>query len=188
MGPESHLGSHGKMVDTFTFLKENKVAGEKSFERVVRANPGKVAQDVSNRGRPVAVNLVRSPTQALLEGSYCGKAATHNELSADASSFVVDPTRAKPSKVIMWLNTLMLDVERRSAFPQEPGGFMKMAVVGQLNGLMNHFMSLCKVDTIVLPMPYNQVRVRVRVRVRIRGRGRVRVRVRPLPLPHTPTP
>ena len=29
----------------------------------------------------------------------------------------------------MWLNTLMLDVERRSAFPQEPGGFMKMAVV-----------------------------------------------------------
>ena len=57
----------------------------------------------------------------------------------------------------MWLNTLMLDVERRSAFPQEPGGFMKMAVVGQLNGLMNHFMSLCKVDTIVLPMPYNQL-------------------------------
>ena len=29
--------------------------------------------------------------------------------------------------------------------------------VGQLNGLMNHFMSLCKVDTIVLPMPYNQL-------------------------------
>ena len=29
----------------------------------------------------------------------------------------------------MWLNTLMLDVERRAAFPQEPGGFMKMAVV-----------------------------------------------------------
>ena len=190
VGTESHLGSHGKMVDTFTFLKENKAAGEKSFERVVRANPGKVAQDVSNRGRPVAVNLVRSPTQALLEGSYSGKAATHNELSADATSFVVDPTRAKPSKVIMWLNTLMLDVERRSAFPQEPGGFMKMAVVGQLNGLMNHFMSLCKVDTIVLPMPYNQVRVRVRVRGRGRGRGRgrVRVRVRPLPLPHTPTP
>ena len=101
VGPESHLGSHGKMVDTFTFLKENKMAGEKSFERVVRANPGKVAQDVSNRGRPVAVNLVRSPTQALLEGSYCGKAATHNELSADASSFVVDPTRAKPSKVTL---------------------------------------------------------------------------------------
>ena len=41
VGPESHLGSHGKMVDTFTFLKENKAAGEKSFERVVRANPGR---------------------------------------------------------------------------------------------------------------------------------------------------
>jgi len=156
-GPESHLGSHGKMVDTFTFLKENKAAGEKSFERVVRANPRKVAQDVSNRRRPVPVHLVRSPTQALLDGNYNGKAATHNELSADATSFVVDPTRAKPSKVIMWLNTLMLDVERRAAFPQEPGGFMKMAVVGQLNGLMSHFMSLCKVDTIVLPMPYNQL-------------------------------
>ena len=65
VGPESHLGSHGKMVDTFTFLKENKAAGEKSFERVVRANPGKVAQDVSNRSRPVALNLVRSPTRSV---------------------------------------------------------------------------------------------------------------------------
>ena len=34
---------------------------------------------------------------------------------------------------------------------------MKMSVVGQLNGLVTHFMTLCKVDTIVLPMPYNQL-------------------------------
>ena len=32
-----------------------------------------------------------------------------------------------------------------------------MAVVGQLNALIKEYMTLCKVDTVVLPMPYNQV-------------------------------
>jgi hypothetical protein len=32
-----------------------------------------------------------------------------------------------------------------------------MAPVGQLNALVKDFMALCKVDTVVLPMPYNQV-------------------------------
>jgi len=164
-GPESHLGSHGKMVDTFTFLKENKAAGEKSSERVVTklSALGGVAQDAecTHTPRPARApkpyDLVRSPSKAVLQGRYSGASSTHSLLSAEASSFVVDPTRAKPSKVIMWLNTLMLDVERKAAMPAEPGGFMKMAVVGQLNGLTSHFMSLCKVDTIVLPMPYNQL-------------------------------
>ena len=155
-GLESHLGSHGKMVDTFTFLKENKAAGEKSSARVMRSSLSKVAQDAEAPSASVR-NLVRSPSKAVLEGSYTGGSSTHHELSATATSFVVDPTRAKPSKVIMWLNTLMLDVERKAAMPAEPGGFMKMAIVGQLNGLTSQFMSLCKVDTIVLPMPYNQL-------------------------------
>lgn len=48
-------------------------------------------------------------------------------------------------------------IERKSAMPAEPGGYMKMSVVGQLNGLIAHFMTLEQVDTIVLPMPYNQL-------------------------------
>jgi len=155
-GPESHLSSHGKMVDTFTFLKENKAAGAKSSQRVIRSNKC-VAVDAEQPDRSQRQDMVRSPSMAVLQGLYTGGSATHSELSADATQFVVDPTRAKPSKVIMWLNTLMLEVERKAAMPAEPGGFMKMAVVGQLNGLTSQFMSLCKVDTIVLPMPYNQL-------------------------------
>ena len=51
----------------------------------------------------------------------------------------------------------MRRIERRSAMPAEPGGFMKMAVITQLNGLNAQYQAMHKVDTIVLPFPYNQL-------------------------------
>ena len=72
-------------------------------------------------------------------------------------AFEADPTRGKVLKSLVWLSTLMQRIERRSALPAEPGGFMKMAVIAQLNALNSLFQDLHKVNTIVLPFPYNQL-------------------------------
>lgn len=153
------IGSNGKMIDTLTFLKENKAAGKKKIMKVVRSIGSEAeSEDVDNEAgsRAASYKALRSPSKANLQEGYNGTTSTHDLLGASMHQFIVDPTRAKPSKVIMWLNTLVLDIERRAAMPSEPGGFMKMAVVGQLNGLITHFMALYKVDTMALPMPYNQ--------------------------------
>ena len=183
--------SNGKMVDTFSFLRENKEAGGAKVAAVLKTQRGDAESDDENDHHgprrkissplPNRQRLSLKSGQALFAAS--GRASTHSLLDTE-SDFLVDPTRAKPSKVIMWLNTLMVavrdhlsnqravlicsladltfcpapcQIESKAVPASEPGGFAKMAAVGQLNALVKEFMTLCKVDTVVLPMPYNQV-------------------------------
>ena len=193
--------SNGKMVDTYSFMRENKNAGGKKIAAVLEAKRPPIASLLSPKSEAESddenddhgpSNLPPSPLpnrqrlglksgQALKAAS--GRLSTHSLLDTEAD-FLVDPTRAKPSKVIMWLNTLMFavrdhlsnqravpicslvdltfcpapcQIESKAVPASEPGGFAKMAAVGQLNALVKEFMTLCKVDTVVLPMPYNQV-------------------------------
>tara|TARA_B100000795_G_scaffold153695_2_gene115222 strand:- start:724 stop:2439 length:1716 start_codon:yes stop_codon:yes gene_type:complete len=183
--------SNGKMVDTFSFLRENKEAGGAKVAAVLKTQRGDAESDDENDHHgprrkissplPNRQRLSLKSGQALFAAS--GRASTHSLLDTE-SDFLVDPTRAKPSKVIMWLNTLMVavrdhlsnqravlicsladltfcpapcQIESKAVPASEPGGFAKMAAVGQLNALVKDFMALCKVDTVVLPMPYNQL-------------------------------
>ena len=101
------LGSSGRMVDTFTYLKENKDAGEKRLEDVLFAkgdatedrHPG--ISDAQARGR-----WRKAATAAIVTTRKSGTAATYELLGTKETQFVVNPTRAKATKVIVWLNTL----------------------------------------------------------------------------------
>ena len=91
--------SRGKMVDTFNFLKTHRDQGERKLKDVVPdvlgTAPGKTA------------------------GSVDGVQSTHELLTEASRLFLVDPTRAKPAKVIMWLNKHCSDVSGGRLWNQE---------------------------------------------------------------------
>ena len=70
---------------------------------------------------------------------------------------VSDPTRAKPLKALLWINLLMSKIEAKCPPAAQNAGFMKMAAINQINALNAHLQNVCKIDTLVLPLPYNQL-------------------------------
>jgi len=74
-----------------------------------------------------------------------------------ARASIGHPTRGKPLLVLMWLSFVMRRVEKEALRPSDPGGFMKMAGIAQLNAMQKSILKLDKIDTLALPMPYNQL-------------------------------
>ena len=68
-----------------------------------------------------------------------------------------DPTRGKVLKVLLWLQVLLGRIEGKCAKGTEEGGYMKMAGINQINALGTQFYKLYQIDTLVLPLPYNQL-------------------------------
>ena len=68
-----------------------------------------------------------------------------------------DPTRGKPLKVLLWLQVLLSKCETKAAKGAEEGGYMKMAGINQVNALGTHFFKMYQVDSLVLPLPWNQL-------------------------------
>jgi hypothetical protein len=153
--------SNGKMVDTYSFLRENKLAGGKKIAAVLQtklppepsllSSKSDVDSDVDSDdenddhgpSRITPSTLPNRQRMGLKSGQTLkvasGRVSTHSLLDPPTGpgngGFLVDPTRAKPSKVIMWLNTLMVDVREP---PFEPASRADL-----LFGCSHHFPTPC---------------------------------------------
>ena len=109
--------SNGRMVDTYNFLNANKAAGEKSLAAIL----SRVRHEGHNTDSPSALGRQQSRQIEHAKAAAANKSplrtrqtiggieATRQHLETNRH-FLVDPTRAKPAKVIMWLNTLTFAV------------------------------------------------------------------------------
>ena len=70
---------------------------------------------------------------------------------------VSDPTRGKVLKVLLWIQVALTRLEKCMPKAAETGGYMRMSGITQCYALSSHFQTIDRVDTVVLPLPYNQL-------------------------------
>lgn len=141
LGAAATAATNGPMTNTFHWLKQRREAGVKNINH---------AYDDRDKPPPLIPTL----------------SASEDDLGADLQSSVYmvcehtqDPTRGKVLAVLGWINVLIAQCERNglTSGGTAPGGYMKMAGISQVNALNSCFQNLNKIDTIVLPLPYNQL-------------------------------
>jgi len=137
-GDNAIISKTGAMLNTLEWLKRRRACG------------------VQNIDSALELRDKAPPPVPLLRASEHGKGG---ETQYRTMEKTCDPTKSKVLTSISWLHSLVATIERRKHFPggADPGGYMKMGGISQLNAINASFQTLHKVDQIVLPLPYNQL-------------------------------